>query len=39
MMNRFKELNLVDRMREELWMEDGNSVQEMVIKNIPKKKK
>ena len=39
MMNRFKELNLVDRMREELWMEDGNSAQEMVIKNIPKKKK
>ena len=38
-MNRFKELDLVDRVPEELWMEDGNSVQEMVIKTIPKKKK
>ena len=37
--NRFKGLNLVDRVPEELWMEDGNSVQEMVIKTIPKKKK
>ena len=28
-----------DRMLEELWMEVHNTVQEMVIKTIPKKKK
>ena len=38
-MNRFKGLDLVDRMPEELWMEVCNTVQEAVIKTIPKKKK
>ena len=38
-MNRFKELDLVDRVSEELWMEVCNTVQEAVIKTIPKKKK
>ena len=38
-MNRFKGLNLVDRMPEELWMEIHNTVQEPVTKTIPKKKK
>ena len=37
--NRFKGLDLVDRMPEELWMEVYNTVQEAVIKTIPKKKK
>ena len=37
--NRFKELDLVDRVPEELWMEVHNIVQEVVIKTIPKKKK
>ena len=37
-MNRFKGLDLVDRMPEELWMEICNTVQETVIKTIPKKK-
>ena len=36
--NRFKGLELVDRMPEELWMEVHNTVQEAVIKTIPKKK-
>ena len=36
--NRFKELDLI-RMPEELWREVCNTVQEAVIKNIPKKKK
>ena len=35
-MNRFKGLDLVDR---ELWMEVCNTVQEGMIKTIPKKKK
>ena len=39
MMNRFKRLDLVDRVPEELWMEVGDIVQEVVIKTIPKKKK
>ena len=30
--------NLMDRMPEKLWMEVHNTVQEMVIKTIPKKK-
>ena len=34
--NRFKGLDLIDRMPEELWM---GIVQEAVIKTIPKKKK
>ena len=38
-MNRFKGLDLVDRVPEELWAEVHNIVQEAVIKTIPKKKK
>ena len=37
--NRFKGLNLIDRVREELWMEVHDCVQEAKIKIIPKKKK
>ena len=37
--NRFKELDLTDRVLEELWMEVRDIVQEAVIKIIPKKKK
>ena len=37
--NRFKGLHLIDRMPEELWMEVHNIVQEVMIKNISKKKK
>ena len=37
-MNIFKELDLVDRVPEELWMEVHNTVQEVVSKTIPKKK-
>ena len=37
--NRFKELDLIDRVPEELWMEVHDMVQEAGIKNIPKKKK
>ena len=37
--NRFKELDLIDRVPEELWMEVCDTVQEAVIKTIPKKKK
>ena len=37
--NRFKGLDLIDRMPEELWMEVHNIVQVTVIKTIPKKKK
>ena len=36
---RFKGLDLVDRVPEELWMEVHNIVQEVVKKSIPKKKK
>ena len=36
--NRFKELDLIDRVPEELWMEVCNIVQEAVIKTIPKKR-
>ena len=39
MTNRFKGLDLIDRMSEELWMEVHDVVQEGVIKIIPKKKK
>ena len=39
MTNRFKGLDLIDRVSEELWMEVCDTVQEAVIKNIPKKKK
>ena len=37
--NRFKTLNLIDRMPDELWMEVHDTVQETGIKTIPKKKK
>ena len=37
--NRFKGLDLVDGVPEELWMEVCNIVHEAVIKTIPKKKK
>ena len=37
--NRFKGLDLVDTVPEELWAEIHNIVQEVVIKTIPKKKK
>ena len=37
--NRFKGLDLMDRVPEELWMEVCDIVQEAVIKTIPKKKK
>ena len=39
MTNRFKGLDLVDRVPEELKMEVRNIVQETVIKTTPKKKK
>ena len=39
MMNRFKGLDLVDRVPEELWIEVHNIVQEVVIKTILKKKR
>ena len=37
--NRFKGLNLIDSVPEELWMEVLDIVQEAGIKTIPKKKK
>ena len=39
MTNRFKGLDLIDRVPEELWMEVCDIVQEAGIKTIPKKKK
>ena len=39
MTNRFKGLDLIDRVPEELWMEVHDIVQEAVIKTIVKKKK
>ena len=39
MRNRFKGLDLVDRVPDELWTEVHDIVQEVVIKTIPKKKK
>ena len=39
MTNRFKGLDLIDRVPEELWMEIHDIVQEAGIKTIPKKKK
>ena len=39
MTNRFKGLDLIDRVPEELWTEVCDIVQEAVIKTIPKKKK
>ena len=37
--NRFKGLDLIDRVPEELWMEVRDIVQDAMIKTIPKKKK
>ena len=37
--NRFKGLDLIDRVPDELWMEVYDIVQETGIKTIPKKKK
>ena len=37
--NRFKGLDLTDRLPDELWMEVRDIVQETGIKTIPKKKK
>ena len=39
MTNRFKGLDLIDRVAEELWTEVRDIVQEAVIKTIPMKKK
>ena len=39
MTNRFKGLDLIDRVPEELWMEVHDIVQKAVIKTIPKIKK
>ena len=37
--NKFKRLDLVDRVPEKLWMEVYNIAQETVTKSIPKKNK
>ena len=37
--NKFKGLDLIDRVPDELWIEVCDIVQEAVIKTIPKKKK
>ena len=37
--NRFKGLDLIDKVPEELWTEIRDIVQKAVIKTIPKKKK
>ena len=37
--NRFKGLDLIDKVPEKLWMEVNDIVQETGIKTIPKKKK
>ena len=39
MTNIFKELDLIDRVPEDLWSEVHDIVQEAVIETIPKKKK
>ena len=39
MTNRFKGLDLIDRVPEELWTEVCDMVKEAVIKTVPKKKK
>ena len=36
--NRFKELDLIDRVPDELWMEIHDMVQETGIKTIPRKR-
>ena len=38
MTNKFKELHLVDRVPEELWMEVHDFVEEVVIKPSPRKR-
>ena len=38
-MNRFKEINMVDRVLEELWMKVHNIIQEAVTRSVSKKKK
>ena len=37
--NRFKVLDLLDRVPEELWMEVRDTVQEVVMETIPKRNK
>ena len=37
--NRFKGLDLIDRVPDELWTEVRDVIQEAVVKTIPKKKK
>ena len=37
--NRFKELDLIDRVPEELWTEVSDILQETEIKTLPKEKK
>ena len=37
--NRFRKLNLIDRVPEELWTKVRDTIQETGIKTIPKKKK
>ena len=37
--NRFKGLDVIGRVPEEVWMEVCNTAKEVVIKTIPKKKK
>ena len=39
MRNKFKGLDVIDRVHDELWMEVHDTVQETGIKTIPKKKK
>ena len=39
LMKRFKGLDLIDRVPEELWMKVRDTVQEAVINTIPKRKK
>ena len=39
MTNRFKGLDRIDRVPEELWIEVCDILQEVVMKTIPKKKK
>ena len=39
MRNRFKGLDLTDRVPDELWMEVRDTVQQAVTKTTPKKKK
>ena len=39
MRNRFKDLDLIDRVPDELWNQVRDTVQETGIKTIPKKKK